>query len=299
MKYTYDEPFADSFICNGDVNFHDYYYISSSRQSLDSLFYCINRTGIISKSPEIFSVERKSTTKYSEIFCLFSGNGTLFFRNKVYQLRPKQLVILPPNEAHAYTSDPNNPLGQSWIEFYGGDSERIISHIVNAQGAVIEGSIFSSISSTLGLLQQHLMMDETYNPSREIYHMLFSLLQFEKRFSQAKLSQNIQKNFVRAEAYIDAHLDEKITNQHLAEVCGISTPYFMRQFKIIYHITPQKYVLHRRLLRSRHLLLQTDYPVDKIAEMTGFCNTSHFIRRFHQAEGMSPTHYRQTYRITP
>lgn len=58
MKYTYDEPFADSFICNGDVNFHDYYYISSSRQSLDSLFYCINWTGIF-QNPRNFFCRKK------------------------------------------------------------------------------------------------------------------------------------------------------------------------------------------------------------------------------------------------
>lgn len=298
MKYTYDDPFADNFICNGDVDFHDYYYISPGGQALDSLFYCVNRTGIESKAPEVFTVERGSNTKYCEIFCLFSGNGTLTFRDQTYQLRPQQLVILPPKEAHAYTSDPNDPLGQSWIEFYGGDSERIVSHIVNTQGAVIEGAVFSDVSSTLGILQQHLMMDETYNPSREIYHMLFSLLQYETRFSQAEISQSIQKNFVRAEAYIDAHLGEKITNQKLAEVCGISVPYFMKQFKTFYHMTPQEYVMYRRLLKSRHLLLQTDYSIDEISEMMGFCNTSHFIRRFHQTEGMPPAHYRQAYRIT-
>lgn len=54
MKYTYDDPFADNFICNGDVDFHDYYYISPGGQALDSLFYCVNRTGIESKAPEVF-----------------------------------------------------------------------------------------------------------------------------------------------------------------------------------------------------------------------------------------------------
>ena len=45
MKYTYDDPFADNFICNGDVDFHDYYYISPGGQALDSLFYCVNQIG--------------------------------------------------------------------------------------------------------------------------------------------------------------------------------------------------------------------------------------------------------------
>ncbi|HIS80107.1 MAG TPA: helix-turn-helix transcriptional regulator [Candidatus Scatomonas merdavium] len=115
--------------------------------------------------------------------------------------------------------------------------------------------------------------------------------------SMAALSQDVQANFTRAETYIDAHLKNKISNQQLADICGISISYFIKQFRQLYHMTPQEYIMHRRICKGRDLLIQTAIPIDTISDLLGFCNPSHFIRRFQQAEGMSPTQYRSAYRI--
>ena len=40
-------------------------------------------------------------------------------------------------------------------------------------------------------------------------------------------------------------------------------------------------------------LVQTNLSIDSIAESLGFCNTSHFIRRFSEATGLSPVKYRK------
>ena len=112
-----------------------------------------------------------------------------------------------------------------------------------------------------------------------------------------EISQDVKANFSRVEAYIDAHLRDGITNSQLADVCGISLPYFIKQFKAIYRMTPQEFVMNRRLRKGRQMLMQTGLPVDEISEMLGFCNTSHFIRRFREKEKMTPAQYRGAYRI--
>jgi AraC-like DNA-binding protein len=295
MDYLFDAPFADTFLCDGELQFHDYYYIAPEPAQSGSLFYQINRTGIESTSPGLFFVERGAAFPYSEIFCIFSGKGTLKFRNRTYQLDRQQIIVLPPGEPHAYSSDEAAPLGMSWVEFCGGDSARIIRHIADTQGPVIEGSVFSDISSALSLLQQRLMIGETQNLSLEIYRLLLELLENEKRTSMGEISQDIRHNFIRAEAYIDAHLGDRISNRRLAGICGISISYFIRQFREIYRMSPQEYIMARRLRKSRFLLLQTSRSIDQIAESLGFCNTSHFIRRFRKTEGMTPARYRKTY----
>lgn len=298
MNYSYDAPFADVFLCDGDLQFHDYYYVSPSAPQEDSLYYQINRTGIETRTPNLFFVERSSAAKYCEIFCIFSGKGTLHFRGRTWQLGKRQLVVLPPGEAHSYSSDEKEPLGMSWVEFCGSDSARIIRHIADTQGPVIEGAVFSDASAALSLLQQRLMVGETPNLSLELYRLLLEILENENRMSAREISQDIRQNFIRAEAYIDAHMDTIITNRQLADVCGISISYFLRQFRKIYHMTPQEYIMARRLRKGRVLLTQTAMPVDAISEALGFCNASHFIRKFRQAEGITPVKYRKTYGST-
>lgn len=295
MKYSKDAPFADVFLCDGDVDFHDYYYISPAAFQPESVYYRVNRAGIEAKCPRLFFVERGSKMKCCEVFCIFSGKGTLQFRGESYLLCKNQVIVLPAGEGHAYSSDENDPLGMSWVEFYGGDSVRITNHIVEQQSPVIEGAVFLDVCAELSVLQQRLILDAECNVSLELYSMLLKILRNEERFLKMELSQDVQVNFRRAEAYIDAHLKEKITNEQLAGLCGISLPYFMKRFKKIYRMTPQEYIMDRRICKGRYLLLQTALSADDISEHLGFCNTSHFIRRFKAREKMTPAQYRKTF----
>ena len=150
MNYSYDAPFADVFLCDGDLQFHDYYYVSPSAPQEDSLYYQINRTGIETRTPNLFFVERSSAAKYCEIFCIFSGKGTLHFRGRTWQLGKRQLVVLPPGEAHSYSSDEKEPLGMSWGRVL---RRRFLPESSatsqDTQGPVIEGAVFSDASAAL------------------------------------------------------------------------------------------------------------------------------------------------------
>lgn len=296
MEYS-KMPNAETFLCSEGAEFHDYYYEVSESQPEDSLFYCMRRTGIVAKIPKVFYVERNSMTAYCEIFCIFSGKGTLTFRNKAYPLRRGQIIVLPTYESHNYASDAAGPLGKSWIEFYGGDSQRIVKHIVDRQGPVIEGSVFSDVISALGILQLRLMSGETKGVSLSIYQMLLALLEYEERYAAVGLEPDVRENFIRAEAYIEARLQEPLRNEQLANICGLSLSYFLKQFKQVYGMTPQQYIMERRFQRGRDLLVQTNKPISEIAEKLSYCNTSHFIRQFRSREGMSPAQYRKKYGI--
>ena len=139
MEYIWDAPFADRFVCNGELHWHDYYYISPRPPVEDSLIYRLNRTGIESRTPEIFHVERSESTPYCQIFCVMSGKGRLFYEGRDYALHEKQMVLLNSKRAHMYESNPQDPFGIVWMEFYGADASRLMEHLIRTQSPVIEG----------------------------------------------------------------------------------------------------------------------------------------------------------------
>jgi transcriptional regulator GlxA family with amidase domain len=96
------------------------------------------------------------------------------------------------------------------------------------------------------------------------------------------------------EAYINAHISQKITNNELADVCDVSPKHFIKIFKKQYRMTPQDYIMRQRIKKAQFALLHTNLSVDSIAESMGFCNTSHFIRRFTEMYGVSPAKYRRS-----
>lgn len=294
MEYIHEAPFSDVFRCDGDTNFHDYYYISPYLADLDSYLYRVHRAGIERSLPSLFEVERNSSAKYCEIFCILSGHGYLQYRGKTYELRKNQLILLADHEPHKYGSDANDPMGKVWMEIYGGDAGRIIRHLIDTNGPIIEGALFSDICAQLCMIQQRLMVDPYYQPSAEIYQVLLSLLKNNEILSPPRLTEDSGTNFLLVEAYINAHLSRRISNEELADVCGISVKHFMKRFKARYQVPAQEYIMGQRLKKARHALAYSNLSVDAIAESLGFCNASHLIRRFSQVYGVSPAKYRRS-----
>ena len=136
------------------------------------------------------------------------------------------------------------------------------------------------------------MIDEHYQPSVEIYRVLYTVLSGNKRFLP-HIREDSRANFVLAETYINAHLPRKITNKELADVCGISLQHFLKLFKESYGVTPQEFIMQQRLSRAQYALLHTDRSVLDISEALGFCDASHLIRRFTEKYGMSPVQYKK------
>ena len=59
-------------------------------------------------------------------------------------------------------------------------------------------------------------------------------------------------------------------------------------FRESFGLPPHRYVLQRRLLRARDLLLHGRLPLGEIALACGFASASHFSNRFRQAFGGAP-----------
>ena len=86
-------------------------------------------------TPE-FNIKRESLYPYCVIHYVFKGHGFVIYKGKKYLFKPGQFFILPPNEAHEYSSLGNSNLGLNWIEFTGGDSGRFVKTILDSHSPI-------------------------------------------------------------------------------------------------------------------------------------------------------------------
>jgi transcriptional regulator GlxA family with amidase domain len=96
----------------------------------------------------------------------------------------------------------------------------------------------------------------------------------------------------RVREYILAHLTEKISNQTLAELAGLSVWYFGRAFKQSAGVPPHRFVLESRVERVKTLLAETELPLAQIAINAGFADQSHCTRWFTELVGITPRRFR-------
>jgi AraC-like DNA-binding protein len=79
----------------------------------------------------------------------------------------------------------------------------------------------------------------------------------------------------------------------LAKICHITPDHLTRIFRGSLGQTPQRYLRERRIMAAAQLLLEQDWPIERIAEETGFANRYHFTRAFSQIMNVAPAAYRR------
>lgn len=92
--------------------------------------------------------------------------------------------------------------------------------------------------------------------------------------------------------YIEAHLGEELTLEHLAAAPAMSPFRFARAFKKATGESPRQYVIARRVERAKELLRAGDRELAEIANLVGFATQSHFTTVFRQRCGTTPKRYR-------
>ena len=120
-------------------------------------------------------------------------------------------------------------------------------------------------------------------------------LQLSNLFNRLLLEETHQEPnvVVRAKQFINAHLEDKIYLEDVAQQVGVSTFYFCKLFKRTTGLTLTEYVNRRRIERVKHKLLNPQARVTEVAYEVGYQSLSQFNRSFLKYVGVSPTKYRE------
>lgn len=85
---------------------------------------------------------------------------------------------------------------------------------------------------------------------------------------------------LKIDAYIRAHVSEKITLDDLAELVGLKSTQFNKRFKITTGYTPVEYINILRCRAAREFILTTDFSLEEIISMCGYNDRSYFYKRY-------------------
>ncbi len=81
------------------------------------------------------------------------------------------------------------------------------------------------------------------------------------------------------------------------ERAGMSAATFRRHWQMLFGMPPGKYLQDARIRRARRLLVETNWPVKRIADECGFDDALYFSRRFAATTGLSARTYRAKHRV--
>lgn len=94
--------------------------------------------------------------------------------------------------------------------------------------------------------------------------------------------------------YIDAHLAGDTSLGRLSDLIGMSPRQFRRVFVQSTGLPPHRYILRRRIVASKDLLLSSQLSLAEISYVLGFPSQSHFTTTFKRTVGVTPAVFRKT-----
>ncbi|MFI3257270.1 MAG: AraC family transcriptional regulator [Spirochaetales bacterium] len=114
----------------------------------------------------------------------------------------------------------------------------------------------------------------------------------QKKINDTKSSQ-VYVN--KAVIFMQKHMHEPTSVEHIAWHLDLSTEHFIRIFKHEMNITPHQYNIRLRVQEAAAKLIATDISIARISEKLGFENQFHFSRIFKKCTGFTPSAYRRHY----
>lgn len=78
----------------------------------------------------------------------------------------------------------------------------------------------------------------------------------------------------------------------LAKRLHVCPDHFTRVFKLAKGVSPQEFLVSRRIEFAKDLLLQSNYSINRVAEFSGYESIYYFSKHFKKRTGSSPTAFR-------
>ncbi len=96
--------------------------------------------------------------------------------------------------------------------------------------------------------------------------------------------------FKSAVEYLQEHLMDNVSIDHLARMSCMSLSTFERKFKQHFSLTPKQYILHMKVHEACRLLPGA-HSIARVALETGFGGQSYFTKQFRSVVGITPKQY--------
>lgn len=100
-----------------------------------------------------------------------------------------------------------------------------------------------------------------------------------------------ERRMAALKQYIDTHYGEREILHTTVEKSGLTARRFTDLFQNCFHITPNRYIVLRRIEAAKALLETNMFSVTAIAEQCGFSDVYYFSKVFKKETGISPGQY--------
>lgn len=219
------------------------------------------------------------------------------FDDKEIKVPEKTVVVYKQYTPRYYRAD-NEEFINDWFVFtpeYGDtDFFEALQVPFDTPVTVDDINLFSSLvqNMTYEKYSHNPFSEDTINCYMKIFFLkLVEALSAKKNSPhEVNFKMNMVYSKIHSFPFMNFSVDE------LAKEATISSHYFQHIYKKMFGISPMNDIINERVEYAKRILVQSDTPINKVSEMSGYENEEHFMRQFKKKTGVTPGEYRRCYK---
>lgn len=257
-----------------------------------SAFFYVQETGYF-KLKESHRAFRKNLESYLVVLVL-SGSGTLMYDGEFYELQAGSCFFIDCMVPYYHQSSSTDPWELIWVHFNGATSKEYYGYFSQISEPAFMPHAFQEMKEKLdSLLDVNTRSDLSaeITSSRLIVDILSILLQDVNNSREDQ--GGVRQKLLEVRQYLDEHYTEKFSLDELSKHFFISKYHLSREFKNHFGITPNLYVISKRITMVKKLLRFSTLPLEEIALKCGFYDTSYMNKQFKKSEGINASDFRK------
>lgn len=231
---------------------------------------------------------------FYEVVHVLEGRGWHRVGREVLPLDPKQVVLVRPQDSHAFSSRPGDTLRLLNTAFPSGTWHGLLelAGLSDAAGwSRPPLPIPVSDSGELSEMALSLLSSCYGSPSK--VELLEFLLALAALLRQRAPSEDAQPQWLaRACAAMDSEDNARAGLSRFTEIAAVSPSHLARTMRQFHGCTPVQFVAERRLALAAAALASSVEPVSQISSRLGFHSHAYFSRCFRERYGLTPREYR-------